>query len=237
METPKPKERLQKILAARGVASRREAESFITGGRVKVNGIVVTTLGFKADPDTDEISVDDRPLAPPQAPRVIMLHKPTGFLSTCRKSREEGREILELIPHDRRYFPVGRLDRESSGLILLTDDGDLAFRLTHPSRHVPKIYLVDLNYPLTRQEQLELLRGMEIEDGFARIDAIEQCGRNRYYMTLHEGRKRQIRRMVAELHLHVRVLHRVQIGSLHIGDLPIGQWRELGPQEIRQLLT
>jgi pseudouridine synthase len=229
-------ERLQKILAARGVASRREAESLIVSGRVRVNGQIVRELGTKADPDSDRIEFDGRVLPVRLATRVLMLHKPVGYLTTCRRSREIGREILELVPNDRRYFPVGRLDRDSSGLILLTDDGDLAFRLTHPSRHVPKVYIVDVKYPLSRSALSWLTRGFELEDGMARVDDVEPLSEYCYRITLHEGRKRQIRRMIAMLNSRVLALHRVKIGDLELNDLPVGHWRELSPQEIQKFL-
>ncbi|HEY3294284.1 MAG TPA: pseudouridine synthase [bacterium] len=229
-------ERLQKILASRGIASRREAETLILKGRVSVNGVKVTELGAKADPDADTILFDGRTLPNHLAPKVLMLNKPVGYLSTSRKSREEGEIVLDLVPSDRRYFPVGRLDRDSSGLLLMTDDGDLALRLTHPRYGAHKTYVVETTATVPPESVRLLKEGVMLEDGMAyAIDAL-QLGRRCLQITLGEGRKRQVRRMIAALGLRVFSLERVQIGGLSLGSLRPGQWRELNPDEIERLL-
>jgi pseudouridine synthase len=231
------KQRLQKILAQRGVASRRAAERIMLDGRVTVNGAVISLLGTPADPDTDDIRVDGRPIPPPQKARVLMLHKPEGYLSTCRPGRETGKGVLELVPADRRYFPVGRLDRDSSGLLLLTDDGDFAHRLMHPRHKVPKTYEVECDAPLPAGGMQQLRSGLSLEDGVARALAVSAVGHGAYRVILGQGRKRQIRRMFQALGVRVLRLHRVQIGALPLGQLPAGRWRELTAEEIEDLLT
>jgi 23S rRNA pseudouridine2605 synthase len=230
------KERLQKILASRGIASRRDAERLIQDGRVSVNGEVVEELGSKADPDHDVILFNGRPLPQQRAPKVLMLNKPVGYLCTTRKSREEGRIVLDLVPSDRRYFPVGRLDKESSGLLLLTDDGELALRLTHPRYGTHKTYIAEVNAPVTDSDIQQLTDGVLLEDGLARAITADRLGQRRMRVVLGEGRKRQVRRMIAALGLRVISLRRVQIGDLDLGALRAGQYRELKPQEIEQLL-
>lgn len=231
------KQRLQKILAQRGVASRRTAEKMILDARVTVNGTVISVLGTQADPDADEIRVDGRPLPPPQRARVLMLHKPPGYVSTCRTGRETGKSVLELVPADRRYFPVGRLDRDSTGLLLLTDDGDLAHHLMHPRHKVPKVYEVESDRPLPADGARQLTAGVHLQDGISRALAVSSMGDSVYRVILGQGRKRQIRRMFQALGMQVLRLHRVQIGALPLGDLPAGRWRELTAHEIEDLLT
>lgn len=231
------RERLQKIIAMRGAASRRSAEKLIAAGRVAVNGNVITELGSKADPAADVITVDGVALPPPVVPRVIMLNKPRGWLSTCRTSRERGRSVLELIPEDRRFFPVGRLDRDSTGLLLLTDDGDLAFRLSHPRHETRKTYYVETAQRLTA-DQIDLLRrGVMLDDGPAQAAGIRRIDDFSMNVILTEGRNRQIRRMVAAAGNRVEVLHRVGIGTLKLGDLQLGTWRDLTPFELERLAT
>lgn len=230
------KERLQKILAGRGIASRRQAELMIREGRVSVNGKLVEEPGTKADPDADTIIFDGQPLPPWRTPKVLMLHKPVGCLSTSRKSREEGGIVLDLVPSDRRYFPVGRLDKDSSGLLLLTDDGDLALRLTHPRYGVLKVYIVETNIPASAAAIRQLTEGVALDDGLAKAVEVGKLGQRRLHITLGEGRKRQIRRMIAALGMRVVALKRVQIGDLKLGSLQPGRYRELKQQEIERLL-
>ena len=231
------KDRLHKVLAQAGIASRRAAEELIRSGRVKVNGEVVQQMGRTVDVAVDHVEFDGQPIQPPLPPRVLMLNKPVGFVSTSRISREIGQSVLELVPRDRRYFIVGRLDRDSSGLLLLTDDGDLAYRLTHPSQGVRKTYLVETATPLMAYDIQRLRSGVILEDGMARAVSIKRVGGSRLEMVIAEGRKRQIRRMIREVGGRVRTLHRVQIGGLRLGEMSAGQWRELEPHEIAALTS
>ncbi|MBU1985315.1 pseudouridine synthase, partial [bacterium] len=167
--------------------------------------------------------------------RVLMLHKPPGFLCTRRKSREKGHTIFDILPSDRRYFSIGRLDKDSSGLLLVTDDGELAFRLTHPRHGTRKTYLVDTDVSLSASRVRRLTKGIELEDGIARALEARAVSQHRLCIVLAEGRKRQIRRMTAALGARVTRLHRIQVGNLELGELIPGEWRELSPQEIERL--
>jgi len=230
------RERIQKILAGCGVASRRRAEQMILEGRVQVNGSVCR-LGDTADRETDRITVDGEPL--PAAPRsvYIMLNKPRGYVSTA--SDEKGRPtVLDLVDCGARVYPVGRLDMDSEGLLLLTNDGGLTNRLIHPAHQVDKTYLVRL-----RDADPEKLRAMgksmEI-DGYriapAEVEVLElEKGRAGIRITIHEGRNRQIRKMAEQCGMSVTCLLRVAEGPLQLGDLPSGAWRYLSASEIAQL--
>jgi pseudouridine synthase len=229
------KERLQKTLARAGIASRRAAEELIASGRVTVNGEVVIQMGISVDPEVDRIHFDGRPLQSPAPPKVLMLNKPVGYLSTSRPSREVGESVLTLVPRDRRYFSVGRLDRDSSGLLLLTDDGDLAYQLTHPKHGTRKVYEVETTRRMTMDDLSALRSGVDLEDGVATVASAKRLTGNSLEVVLSEGRKRQIRRMIAALGGRVRRLHRTRIANLSLGDLPPGHWRELTASEVAAL--
>lgn len=229
-------ERLHKILARHGIASRREAERLIRERRVSVNGTIVIELGTSADPERDAIAVDGEPIPRRLSPRVLMLNKPVGFLCTSRKGREKGSTIFDLLPSDRRYFSIGRLDRDTSGLIIVTDDGDLAFRLSHPRHGTHKTYLVETDVPLRKEKIHHLLTGVQLDDGPARAEDASLAAPRRLRLVLGEGRKRQVRRMVATLGARVIRLQRTRIGRLSLGSLPSGKWRELTAREIQLLI-
>ncbi len=228
------KERLQKILARAGIASRRAAEELIRAGRVRVNG-KVAEIGDSAEADVDRIEFDGKPVRRPRSSRVLLLNKPVGYLSTSRIDREAGRSVLELVPSDRRYFTVGRLDRDSSGFLLLTDDGDLAFRLTHPKHGTRKYYEVETNRRLEDEELEKLAAGIMLDDGFARPIEVKRLRGYRLKIVLGEGRNREVRRMIETLDARVRSLHRTGVGPLRLDDLPVGHWRELSAKEIAAL--
>jgi 23S rRNA pseudouridine2605 synthase len=231
-------ERLQKILAHAGVASRRKAEKLIQQGRVTVNGQVVTQLGTKADPARDEIQVDGQRIQTKASHTYIMLNKPRGILSTMKDER--GRKALgDLLTAPGRLYPVGRLDATSEGLILLTDDGELANLLTHPRYGHDKEYRVLVNgYPSDRT--LEAWQRGVVLDGTptapARVDVLsKQKDVTLLRVVMHEGRKRQIRHVASLLGHPVRELVRVRLGPLQMGTLGVGQWRYLTAKEIRKL--
>jgi 23S rRNA pseudouridine2605 synthase len=233
-----PEERVQKILARAGYGSRRASEELIIAGRVKING-EAAILGSKADPRRDTITIDNQPIAKEQAPVYIAVNKPQGILSEV--SPEEPREtVRDLVPVPGHMFMVGRLDLESEGLILLTNDGELANQLSHPRYGHEKEYRVLVG---TRPDdrQLDAWRhGIVLEDGHRtapaqiRIDGL--AGKGAWLQViLHEGRKRQIREMGKQTGLPVMRIIRIRIGSLLLGDLKPGDWRELRPDEIRAL--
>ena len=230
-------ERLQKLLAAAGLCSRRMAEEWISAGRVCVNG-VPALLGDRADPETDTITVDDQPL-PTDTRRVyLMLNKPRGYVTTL--SDEYGRHTAaELVSGcGARVYPVGRLDRDSEGLLLFTNDGEFAHRLLHPSHQVDKVYLVtvrgDIRGAAERLMAITELDGEPIAPAQAR-ELSRREGQALLRVTIHQGKNRQIRRMCAGLGLHVEKLQRVEEDGLRLDDLPIGKWRYLTAQEIQRI--
>jgi 23S rRNA pseudouridine2605 synthase len=228
--------RLAKHLAHAGVASRRAAERLIEQGRVSVDGAVVT------DPARDvsggeAIAVDGAPLgAPPPGRRVIALHKPAGVVSTARDTHGR-RTVVDLVPAaGARLYPVGRLDADTTGLILLTDDGDLAHRLTHPRFEVPKTYRARVARPPVREPALRALReGVELDDGRTAPAQVRRLEPDLLELTLREGRKRQVKRMCEAVGHPVLELQRVAFGPLRLGDLEPGAHRELTPAEVERL--
>ncbi len=231
--------RLQKVLAEAGVASRRAAEGLIREGRVSVNGQVVTELGVKVDPERDEVAVDGRTLRRPTERVYVMLNKPAGVLSTARDP--QGRPtVLHLVAGvGARLFPVGRLDADTEGLLLLTDDGELAHRLLHPRFHVPKTYLAEVRGSLPQAALARLATGVELEDGRtapAEVRLVRRgAERSVVELTLREGRKRQVKRMLAAVGHPVLTLRRVSFGPLTLGRLPVGSWRRLTRREVEAL--
>jgi 23S rRNA pseudouridine2605 synthase len=239
-------ERLQKIIAAAGIASRRKAEELITQGRVSVNGHTVTELGSKADPASDHIKVDGKLLRGAERHVYLLLNKPKGYVTTV--SDPEGRPtVMDLVKSvNARIYPVGRLDWSSEGLLLLTNDGDLASKLTHASSHVPKTYLVKIAGRATEEDIEKLRRGIRIgarpgtrsfEQVFtapAQIRLTKDAENPWYEVTLIEGKNRQIRRMFEEIGHHVEKIKRVRYGPLTL-DIEPGQVRELSAQEVSAL--
>jgi 23S rRNA pseudouridine2605 synthase len=236
-------ERLQKLLSLAGIASRRASEELIIQGRVEVNGEVVKTLGTKADPASDTIKVDGRRLRFDIRLRYIVLNKPKSVVTT-RNDPQRRRTVIDLLKGVREYvYPVGRLDYDSEGLLLLTSDGDLAARLTHPRHEVERVYeAVVVGSP--SEEALEKLRRGIFLDGArtapAQIRRGGKPGKGRHELTtlvitLREGRNRQVRRMCAAIGHPVRKLTRTRMGPVSLGDLRPGHWRDLGPQEVAKL--
>jgi len=231
-------ERLQKYLARCGVASRRASEQIITSGRVRVNGQKAVELGTSVDPARDRVDVDGRPVRPPATLSYVALNKPIGVVSTASDPKGR-RTVLDLVPGDARLFPVGRLDYDSEGLILLTDDGDLAMRLTHPRHSVEKEYRALLRGEVTDAVLQHLSAGIVLDGTrtapatFERLETHPDGDWVR--VVLHEGRNRQVRRMVEALDLDVVRLVRVRVGSLQLGSLVPGGWRRLSAAEVAAL--
>ena len=232
------KERLQKILSARGVASRRKAEEMITAGRVFVNG-VCASLGATADPELEQITVAGAIIPSPQKKVYIMLHKPRGYVTTL--SDEKGRRNAAELVADcgMRVYPVGRLDMDSEGLLLFTNDGDFAQKMMHPSHEVDKTYLVTVKGYTSAN--LELLKQPVTLDGYTikkpKVRLLETEGEKaRLEVVIHEGRNRQVRRMCELAGMEVVRLVRITEGSLRLGNLPRGKWRYLTDEETAGLL-
>ena len=234
--------RLQKFLARAGIASRRKCEELITSGRIAVNGQVVTELGTKIDPRSDAVAFDGAPVSLPDDAIVIMLNKPAGYLTAMSDSRED-KLVSKLVPVEAYpgLFPVGRLDRDTTGLLLFTTDGELGNALLHPSKHVDKAYVAEVEGVLSEEERRALEQGVELEDG---LTAPAECAilsmdpnnkTSAVRLVIHEGRKRQVRRMLKAVGHEVRKLHRESFGPLTLGDLPEGAWRELTSAEIELL--
>ena len=230
------KERVQKILSARGLASRRTAEDWIRAGRVRVNGSACM-LGASADPDTDRIEVDGVPLPPPPGKKYLMLNKPRGYVTTL-KDEKNRKTAASLVDCGCRVYPVGRLDCDSEGLLLFTNDGELADRLMHPRANVGKTYEVTVEGDWRGGEALLarpiVLDGYRIHPPSVRLLRGEGS-RAVFEITIHEGRNRQIRRMCEAAGLRVLRLRRTQEGTLRLGTLPSGKWRELTKEEIESL--
>lgn len=225
--------RLQKFLAQAGVASRRSSEELIVAGRVSINGRIATELGVRVQP-SDDVRVDGKRIRP-AASQWYMLHKPRGYMST--RSDPQGRRTLyDLVPPPmRRLFYVGRLDFDSEGLVLLTNDGDTAHRLLHPRYRIDREYDVELEQQVDDAALEQLRRGVQLDDGRARARTVRRKGGRRVVLTLQEGRKREVRRMFAELGHNVLRLRRVRYGPIRLGDLPPGEWRALDERELAAL--
>lgn len=233
--------RLQKFLARAGVASRRKCEGLILAGRVSVNGEVVRELGTVVDPERDRVAFDGVVRSIPDARVVLMLNKPAGYLTAMEDAR--GRTVAELVPVSDfpGLFPVGRLDRDTTGLLLFTTDGELGNALLHPSRHVDKRYVAVVKGVVGEDAVRALERGIVLEDGVTAPARCEILSRDRrrdrstVALTIHEGKKRQVKRMLASVGHEVCSLHRESFGPLRLGGLPEGKWRRLSASEIELL--
>lgn len=232
--------RLHKVIAQAGVTSRRKAEILIAQGRVSVNGKLVTALGTTVDPSADVIVVNGRRLSRSTAMRYVLLHKPRGYITTCED--EQGRltvfALLKRQPF--RLFPVGRLDANSEGVLLLTNDGELANRLLHPRYRVARTYLVRIQGLITEAEVERLRRGVELDDGLtssAQVQVMRRAEKSCWLrLTLYEGRHRQIHRMLQACGGYsVKRLQRIAMGPLTLAGLPPGASRQLGPLEVSRL--
>lgn len=232
-------ERLQKIIAAAGITSRRAAEELILAGRVMVNDVVVTELGAKADPLTDRIAVDGRLVKPAETLYYVLLHKPAGYVTSLKDP--QGRQLVTELVKDvnARLYPVGRLDYNSEGLLLLTNDGAWANRLMHPRHQVDKEYHVRVRGKVDLQQIKRLSEGVELEDGpvsGATVRLLKADQNNDWLsITIREGRNRQVRRMCAAVGLSVVRLRRIRYGNLTLGGLKPSEYRLLTPQEAAEL--
>lgn len=232
--------RLQKVLAAAGIASRRASELLIDEGRVEVNGKVVTEQGRRVNPETDQIRVDGARIPPPRRHLYLVLNKPRGVVSTLEDP--EGRPTLSdyLPPTKERLFHVGRLDTDTEGLIVLTNDGDFAHRLAHPSYQVPKTYTVQAAGVMDNKIIRRLEKGVTLEDGPVRPDKVKLISRGQdrtlLAITLHEGRNRVVRRMMDTLGHPVDRLSRTEIGPIRLGNLRPGDTRDVTREELGALL-
>ena len=226
--------RLNKYIAEAGVTSRRGADSLIEAGRVKVNGKRITELGFKVD-EKSKVEVDGETISLSKSKTYLALYKPRGVLSTMYDP--EGRPSLAELMEFRkeRLFHVGRLDKESEGLILLTNDGEITFRATHPSYGLEKTYLVQYDGELPKDAKATLTRGVELEDGIGRVTGYKELPNNWLELKIHEGRYHIIRRLMEAIGVEVIRLVRSQFGPILLGDMKEGRWRDLNEVEVANL--
>ena len=224
--------RLNKIIADAGITSRRGADELIADGRVTVDGRPIRELGAKIDPDNHEVAVDGETIKQSLTKSYLVLHKPKGVLSTMYDP--EGRPSLAdfIDLRKERLFHVGRLDKDSEGLILLTNDGDLTFRATHPSFGLEKTYIIEFEGRLETGVDKVLLKGVELEDGMGRVLSFKQLSANWIEVKIHEGRYHIIRRLMEAVGLEVLRLIRTNFGPISLGDTPEGRWRDLNEQEL-----
>ena len=232
--------RLNKFMASAGVASRRKCDEIIEEGRVRVNAQIVKKLGIQVNPDKDLVSVDNKPVRLKNDCVYIMINKPTGVVTTVRDPY--GRcTVLDILPKTpKRIYPIGRLDYNTSGLLLLTNDGDTAQKIIHPSFELNKVYLVTVRHKLNEQQISKLCKGVDI-GGFVTSPAkvvykSTQKGDYIYEVVIHEGKNRQIRRMFSAVGSNVVGLQRIAIGKLKLGSLPVGAFRELTQEEVNYIL-
>jgi pseudouridine synthase len=227
--------RLNKFLADRGVASRRASDRLIEDGRVRINGRVVTDLGTKVEEQRDKVSVNGKPVGGRERHVYFVLNKPVGFITTL--DDPEGRHtVRELMPRGARVYPVGRLDADTSGLLLLTNDGDLAHRLAHPRYEVDKVYEVECWTQPTDADLQRLRDGVELEDGPTRPADVRRIDGATIELVIHEGRNRQVRRMLEAVGHRVKRLHRSRYANLTVDALSSGEWRELERDEAHALV-
>ncbi len=234
--------RLQKYLAEAGIASRRKAEELIQQGKVKVNNVIVTELGTKINPEKDKIEYEGKIITREDEKVYILLNKPIGYVTTA-KDQFNRDSVLDLVKVKQRIVPVGRLDMYTSGALLLTNDGDFVYQVTHPKHEIEKTYTVTLKGMITKTTIEMLKKGVKIEDYVTRPAKVrilkieEDKNQSRLEITIHEGKNRQIRKMCEAVGHRVLALHRSKIDGIGVKELPLGKWRYLSENEINQILS
>ncbi len=230
--------RLQKFLATCGVASRRKSEELISNGRVKVNGNIITEMGFKVNPETDQVSVDNKTITLEERKVYIMLNKPKGYVTTV-SDQFNRKKVTDLVDVSCRVFPVGRLDYNTSGLLILTNDGELTFRLTHPKFKVEKVYIAKIKGIPTKEELNNFEKGLRIENYITAPAKIKILKKSKdsctVEITIREGKNRQVRKMCDAIGHPVLELKRIKMGRINLGDLEVGNWRYFTEREIDYL--
>ena len=229
-----PLVRLQKFLSSAGYCSRRQGEVYIQEGTVRVNGRIITELGTKVDPEKDRIDINGQLLTVRQTPVYIALNKPRSYVTTCNQKNEK--IVVDLVDIPERIYPVGRLDKDSTGLLLMTNDGNLHHHLLHPSFDHEKEYIVTVATPISDSALSKMEKGITILGEKTRPAIVKRLSSKRFLIQLKEGRNRQIRRMVKKTGHHVTALKRVRVANIELGALPEGAWRHLTEKEIQQLL-
>ena len=233
-------ERLQKILANAGIASRRKCEELILNGKVEVNGEIVTELGTKVS-DKDTVKYNGKIVKPEEEKVYILLNKPIGYVTTA-KDQFNRETVLDLVKINKRIVPVGRLDMYTSGALILTNDGEFVNMLTHPKNEVNKTYNVTVKGSVNNEDIIQLQNGVEIDDGYitkpAKVKILkidEEKNISRIQITIHEGKNRQVRKMCEAINKKVLALHRCKIGNIEVKDLEVGKWRYMTKKEVENL--
>jgi pseudouridine synthase len=226
--------RLQKFLSTAGICSRRTGEEFIKAGRVSVNGHIIVELGTKIDPDKDQVSFDGRPIKFEQPLVYIILNKPVDYVTSCRHAGEK--IVLELVDIAQRVYPIGRLDKDSTGLLLLTNDGRLHHTLSHPSFDHEKEYDVTVAKPITDGALQKMAAGLPMMGGKTRPARVQRIASRQFRIILKEGKNRQVRRMVRKVGNQVKILKRIRVADIKLGRLPPGKWRYLTEKEKEAIL-
>jgi 23S rRNA pseudouridine2605 synthase/23S rRNA pseudouridine2604 synthase len=226
--------RLQKFLSAAGICSRRKGEEFIKVGRVTVNGRIIVELGTKIDPENDQVCFDGKPVKYEQPLVYIVLNKPVDYVTSCRHAGEK--IVLDLVDIAQRVYPIGRLDKDSTGLLLLTNDGRLHHKLSHPSFDHEKEYDVTVVKPITDGSLQKLAAGLPMKEGKTRQAQVQRITSRQFRIILKEGKNRQVRRMVRKVGNQVKMLKRIRVAGLKLGKLPPGKWRHLTAKEEQALL-
>lgn len=243
MDNQSEKIRLQKFLADSGVASRRKSEEYILDGRIKINGQIVTELGTKVDPNVDVVEFDDIEVMPSEKYVYILLNKPIGVVTTAED--QFGRDtVLDLVKVKERVVPVGRLDMYTSGALILTNDGDFVYKVTHPKHEIVKTYTVTVKGIITKEEVKKLEEGVVIDEIYTTKPAKAKILKtdvekniSRVEIKIHEGKNRQVRKMCEAIGRKVLALHRSKIGNIEVRDMKIGTWRFLNKKEVEEILN
>ena len=243
MDNQVEKVRLQKFLADSGVASRRKSEEYILDGRIKINGQIVTELGTKVDPNVDVVEFDDIEVMPSEKYVYILLNKPIGVVTTAED--QFGRDtVLDLVKVKERVVPVGRLDMYTSGALILTNDGDFVYKVTHPKHEIVKTYTVTVKGIITKEEVKKLEEGVVIDETYTTKPAKAKILKtdvekniSRVEIKIHEGKNRQVRKMCEAIGRKVLALHRSKIGNIEVRDMKIGTWRFLNKKEVEEILN
>ena len=228
-----PLMRIQKFLSAAGICSRRRGEAFIKAGRVSLNGQIVVELGTKIDPRNDQLSVDGNPIKYEPSMLYIALNKPVDYVTSCRHPGEK--IVLDLVDIDQRVYPIGRLDKDTSGLLLLTNDGRLHHKLSHPSFNHEKEYDVTVAKPITDGALQKLAAGLPMMESKTRPAKVQRIASRRFRIILKEGKNRQVRRMVRKVGNQVTRLKRIRVAGIKLGQLPTGKWRHLTEKEKEEI--
>lgn len=229
--------RLNKYLASLGIASRREADVLISSGKIKINGKIVTEMGTKVNPDSDKIKVSDSVLNDREKLIYIVLNKPKDYVCSVKATKQDPKIVLDLIDINERIYPVGRLDKETTGLLLLTNDGTFVNKIIHPSSESEKEYEVTFYQQIPMGAIRKLEEGVKLEGAKTLPTKIKKIGPAKIRIILREGKNRQVRRVCQKVGYPVKTLKRVRIKKLELGNLPLGRWRHLTKNEVESLKT